>query len=236
MAIDFALQTQKPMRHNSNEVGGRKPLSIRAEACDLDCVMVIMRSITALILCSLLCSCMPDEKHNWLPTPPAKLEESFYRDAQKLDDVDTAVWSYLCTLVPDVGGSHRDNVAKMLSSISPELQRYYLTRLFDWERGSGGLETCMMREEDDLFLSDTIAAYEFLGASEQAQIIRGLIPIAQARWKAIKAADAAGREFDYENCPFEVFEPRWEEACERFDFYQVIFRDMKKQPVRYTHP
>ena len=185
----------------------------------------------------MLCSCMTDEKHLWPPPPPpAKLEQSLFHDARKLEDIDTDVWGYLCELVPKTGDTHRAAVAKMLASVSAELRRYYLTRLFDWERGSGGLESCMMREEDDLFLSDTIAAYEFLGAKEHAQIIRELIPIAQARWKAIEAADAEGREFEYSNDPFQAFEPRWDKASERYDFYRVIFRDMKNRPERYTHP
>ncbi len=93
-----------------------------------------------------------------------------------------------------------------------------------------------MRDNDDLFVEDTIAAYEFLGAKGHAQIIRELIPMAEERWRAIRAAEAAGVEFDYDNNPFKALEPRWDKACKQFDFYKVIFRDMKQHPEKYTHP
>lgn len=174
---------------------------------------------------------------SWMPEPPKSLSADFYRSHARFEDVDTGMWTFLCDLIPDGPQPYGDRTAKMLKSISPELRRYYLTRGFDWERGSGGLESCLMRgpENDYLFLNDTIKAYESLGAHKHAAIIRELIPISQKRWKQIHEADASGQEFNYDDGLWDPYEERWDEASKEFDFYEIIWKDIRAHPERYTH-
>ena len=147
------------------------------------------------------------------------------------------MWTYLLAQVPEGPESYRDRTAKMLASISPELRRYFLIRQFDWERGSGGIEDCRMKANDDGFIEDTIAAYEAIGAKQHAQIIRELVPITRARWQAIKVADAAGRAFDFDtDNPFDRYDDLWDKAGDKFDFVGAIFQDIKNHPEKYTHP
>ena len=172
-----------------------------------------------------------------LPNPPKTLTTSFYQASASFEDVDSAMWLYLCGLVPEDERPYRDRVAEMLNSVSTELRRYYLARGFDWERGSGGLEGCLMREQgdDDLFLHDTIRSFESLGASKHAAIIRELMPKATERWKRINEADAKGEEFDYDDGFWEPYEERWDSASEEFDFYSQIWVDIQAHPERYVH-
>ncbi|MBI3416995.1 MAG: hypothetical protein HY043_17020 [Verrucomicrobia bacterium] len=173
---------------------------------------------------------------DFLTKPPAKLDQSLFLTAKKLKDIDGQVWTYLVNLIPEGGADFIDNCLEMLRQISPELKRYYLTRGFDWERGSDGLKGCVMQDEDDRRLQLTTIAYEELGAKEHAQIVRELIPFAKQRQKAIQEAYQSGREFDYDDKAFDPFERRWEAASKKLDFYRVIFKDMKRNPDRYTHP
>lgn len=145
------------------------------------------------------------------------------------------MWTYLCALIPDDDRPYRDRKLEMLSLVSPELGRYYLARGFDWERGSGGLEACLMAENDEMLLAETIKAYEWLKATRQAAIIRELLPKAQDRWIKIKQADAQGKEFDYDDGLWEPYEKRWDAALSKFDFYKVIWKDIRQNPNRYTH-
>jgi hypothetical protein len=181
---------------------------------------------------------MSDDTKKWqTPPPPATLDISLYRKARRIWEIDTTMWTYLLAHVPEGPGSYKDRKAMMLASISPELRRYFLIRQFDWERGSGGIEDCMMKAEDDMLIEDTIAAYDSIGARQHAQIIRELAPIARARRQAIEAADFSGHDFDYDsNNPFDRYDDLWDKAGERFDFVGAIFKDIKKHPEKYTHP
>jgi hypothetical protein len=154
-----------------------------------------------------------------------------------LEDVDDGMWTYLCDLIPKDQRPYRVNKAKMLESVSLELKRYYLTRSFDWENGSGGLESCLMHEPDDdvLFLEETIEAYEALGAIKHAGIIRELIPKAQDRLRRIGEANARGEEFNYDDGLWDHYEKRWDAVSKEFNFYDAIWKDIQAHPERYTH-
>lgn len=177
---------------------------------------------------------MSDQRFS-IPEPPRALTEKLYHVASRIEDVDTPMWTYLCGLITDDNRPFHVRNAEMIRSISPELKRYYLTRGFDWERGSGGLEACLMREEDDMLLEETIKAYEFLGAVKHAAIIRELIPKAKERWKNIRLAESRGEEFDYDNGLWDPYEKRWDAVSEAFNFYDVIWKDIQSRPERYTH-
>lgn len=175
---------------------------------------------------------------NYLPDPPNELTVAGYRLASGIEDVDSAMWGYLCDLIAEDQRPFRARVAEMLRSISPELQRYYLVRGFDWERGSGGLESCLMNkpEDDHHFLAETIEAYEALGASKHAAIIRELMPKAAERWRRIEDADARGEEFNYDDNFWDPYEIRWDAASEEFNYPEVIWNDIQAHPERYSHP
>ena len=174
---------------------------------------------------------------NWIPEPPEALTVDFYRSHEHLEDADTGMWTYLCELIANDQRPFPERVKEMLRTISPSLKQYYLTRGFDWERRSGGLEACLMHEPDDdsLLLEDTMSAYEALGASKHAAIIRELIPKARERWAQIHEADAQGREFNYDDGLWDPYEERWDAASEEFNFYDVIWKDIQAHPERYTH-
>lgn len=174
----------------------------------------------------------------WMPESPESLTEDYYQSHTSLEDVDSGMWTYLCNLIPADERPYKVRVAEMLASASPELRRYYLARGFDWERGSGGLESCLMNdpENDHHFVEDTIKAYEELGAFKHAAIIRELVPLARNRQQQITEAEAQGREFNFDDDFWEPYEARWDAASEEFDFYEVIWKDIETHPGRYTHP
>ena len=167
---------------------------------------------------------------------PNELTASLFQNAATFKDIDTSVWLYLCDLIPNTGGSIRERKLAMLKRVSQELGRYYLSRGFDWERDSEGLEGCVMLEDDEMLLDNTVKAYEALGAVEHAQIVSELIVLSDRRRKDISEAEYAGAEFNYEDGAFDAFEKRWDAASSKFDFYQKIFADMKRNPERYVHP
>jgi hypothetical protein len=172
-----------------------------------------------------------------MPKAPQALTEDFYRSGSCMEDVDDSMWIYLCNLIPKDQRPSRVRIAEMLDSVSPQLKGYYLTRGFDWERGSGGLESCLMHEPEDdvLFLEETIEAYKQLGALKHAAIIRDLIPKARERLQMINEADAKGEDFNYDDGFWGPYEARWVAASEEFNFYDVIWKDMRAHPEKYTH-
>jgi len=178
-----------------------------------------------------------DDFPNSIPATPAAdaLSLGFYKSRPDPEELDDAIWLYLCGLVPEDERPYDIRVKAMLHEVSPELKRYYLTRGFDWERGSGGLESCMMREEDELFLEETISAYESLGATEHAAIIRELIPLAKQRLMDIETADSKGEEFDFDDGFWDSYEERWDKASNDHDFYAPIWQEIKDHPERYIH-
>ncbi len=171
---------------------------------------------------------------------PPSLTEEFYRAANDFEDVDTQMWLYLLELIPDDGQSYCERKRAMLNSVSRELKRYFLTRQFDWERGSGGLEACLMMQyevgEDELFIEETIAGFEELGALEYATIIKELIPIARKLNEQIEAAGSRGEEFDFDDSRWEPYENRWNSASNGFNFYSVVWDGIQKDPSKYVHP
>jgi hypothetical protein len=178
----------------------------------------------------------PPIRHKTDIPSPMRLTTDFFVNAKTFEDLDDQLWKYLLDQIGHDQRPYRDRVKSMIDDLSPELKRYFLTRQFDWERGSGGLESCMMNDEDDMFIDDTIRAFDELGAKKQADIIRKLVPIARKRFKDIEKAEKAGKEFNFDPCPFEPFEEQWDKANEQYDFYEMIFRDMKKYPENYCHP
>ncbi len=62
-----------------------------------------------------------------------------------------------------------------------------------------------------------------------------LIPKAQDRLKRIEEADATGDEFNFDDGFWDPHEKRWDAACEEYDFYAVIWKDIRVHPGRYTH-
>ena len=88
---------------------------------------------------------------DWLPKAPDALTINFIDYSNSIDDIDDELWIYLCNLIPD-GLPYEENEQKMLSNINPSLRTYYLTRGFDWNRGSDGLEGCLMKEPEELSL------------------------------------------------------------------------------------
>lgn len=172
---------------------------------------------------------------NWLPKVPEALTVEFFSSAKSLEEIDGQLWVYLCNLIPD-GAPYEENEQRMLSSISPSLRNYYLTRGFDCYRCSDGLEGCLMKEPDELYLlNETIQAYEELGALEHADIIRSLKPLAVERLNKIDEADEEGTEFDFDDGFWEPWEERWDAATESYDFYAVIFSRMKNAPENFLH-
>lgn len=197
-------------------------------------------AVAVLILFVLGCKSPPATmKHrpDWIPEPPTDLTIEFYRSHSNPQTADDKMWLYLCELIPEDQRPYRERVQSMLAEITPQLRRYFLTRGFDWERGSGGLETCMMLEtdEDHLFVADTADEYEALGAVEHANIIREIIPLAKVRLAKISEADASGKEFDFDDGFWDAYEERWDMACEHFNFYDVIWHDIRENPELYIH-
>lgn len=173
---------------------------------------------------------------SWMQEPPSALTEEFYRSHTRIEDVDTGMWTYLCNLIPEDERPYRARRAAMMKSVSSELRRYYLVRGFDWERGSGGLESCFMGEPgDELFLDDTSKAFESLGAFTHAAIVRELIPRARDRGRQINEAGANGVEFNFDDGFWYPYELRWEAASREFNFYDIIWMDIRSHPEQYTH-
>ena len=201
-----------------------------------------MRRLAAVLVALLMVGCKPEmhtmkKRPSWMSEAPKALTEELYQSAASLDDLDTLMWLFLLDLIPGDERPYSVRTAEMLNSVSPELGRYFLTRGFDWERGSGGLEGCLMQDPSDnaLLLEKTITAYEQLGACKHAAVIRELIPKAAERWKQIEKADTSGEEFNYDDGFWNPYEEQWDAACKEFDFYEVIWKDIQAHPERYAH-
>jgi hypothetical protein len=175
------------------------------------------------------------QRASWMPEPPKALTVEMYRNATEIADVDSQMWDYLCALIPETGADYTSRTRNMLSTLTPELRRYYLVRQFDWLRGGDGLEFCFM-EAHAIFLDETLAAFESLGAKPQADIIRQLLPLAKERAKRIAEADAKGAEFNFDDGFWEPWEQKYDAAADSFDFVGAIWNDIVAHPERYAHP
>jgi hypothetical protein len=173
------------------------------------------------------------QRPSWLPEPPRELSEEFYRAASHIADIDTGMWLYLLDLIPEDGASYPERIKLMLAGVSPCLRRYFLVRQFDWERGSGGLESCLMRDDNGMLLEDTIAAFESLGCRKHAEIIRGLMPLAADRMRRIREAEVRGVEFDFDDGFWKPWEARYQRAGG--GFVTKIWKEIKAHPERYVH-
>jgi hypothetical protein len=169
--------------------------------------------------------------------PPQALTIDFYRCHTRIEDVDNGMWTYLCALISAEPRAYRLRAGDMLARVSPQLKQYFLVRGFDWVRRSEGLEGCFMRDpvHDRLFLEETIKAFEALGATKRASILRELIPKARDRWVRIKAAVVEGKEFDCGDGFWAPYEAMWDAAEDDRDFHEVIWQDIRAHPERYTH-
>ena len=211
-----------------------RPLRLVVRHNKMKTFTIIASALLVIILNSLGTMNTPT---SWQSETPQALTKALYRSSTSIEDVDSKMWLYLCDLVPEDNRPYHIRVVEMLNSVSSKLRRYYLTRGFDWERGSGGLEACLMIDpkDDHLFLNDTIYAYESLGAFKHAAIIRELIPKSQDRRNLINEADKKGEEFNFDDGMWDSYETRWDTASEEFNFYDVLWSDILTNTEEYIH-
>lgn len=157
-------------------------------------------------------------------------------EAEQMEQTVEELWGRMHDRVEPIaveGRTYREQVARMLDTVTPELRRLYLVRTFEGMWGNGGLESCLMNDDDDLFIDETIEAFESLGGVELAQLLRELRPHAAARAGAIDAADERGEEFDFDDGFWEPWDRRWDVAMMKSPHYDVLAEDLKHHPEWY---
>jgi len=199
---------------------------------------MFLRSTIAISIALLGCSHRDMNSSNWNPEPPPRLEMKLYRSARQMSDIDDRMWLYLLSLIKESSENFLIGEQNLVESLSPELRRYYLVRRFDSEWGSGGMAHYFMNENWRHLLPETISAYESIGASEHALVIRRIVPVAESEQARFMRAEKDGKvdEFFDMPSPLEDFDGNWQQAGEKFNFLNALFQDIKRNPEPYLHP
>src|SRR5207244_6080321 len=91
---------------------------------------------------------------------------------------------YLLALIPTGPDAYERHTKRMLQTLSPELQTYFLVRSFDGEWGSEGMEGTFLAGDWEEWLPDTVAAFRALGANKRADLIERTARLASLAVKA----------------------------------------------------
>jgi hypothetical protein len=161
----------------------------------------------------------------------AGLDASFYTSARSFSDVDDDMWPYLLGLVSKGPETHGKRVRRFLEELTPKLRRYFLIRWFDSEWGSEGIEGVCTDEDWFELQSEIVEAFESIGAAKHSELIRGLIPVADA------ARDARTEK---EQNPFvrkfKTFDRQWDKLSNIENLGDMLFADIKADFTPYLHP